>query len=201
MMRNKLVVLLFCLSLFISGCNFPTDTSFPAPEQPTLVPSPSPQPTDSVLPTSTPADPEPPPLEPTPVPVMDPTFTLQEGGPFYLPNFTHPDDGCNWMGVAGQVFNQAGDELLNLTIIAGGLVEGQEHDRSAITGLTTAYGLGGYEIQLSSQPVDSSGTYWVQVSDQDSNPLSERIYFDTFNDCDRNLVLVNFTPIGEQSAP
>lgn len=200
-MRIKPAIFLLCLAFVITGCHFPGITPLPVVETPAAAPSPFPQPTDSILPTPTSAEPEPPPLEPTPVPVIDATFTLQEGGPFYLPNFNHPDNDCNWMGVAGQVFDQEGLELLELNIISGNSVDGDDHNRTAITGLSTAYGLGGYEIQLSDQPSDSSGIYWVQVLDQNSKLLSERIFFDTRSNCEQNLVLVNFSPIIESITP
>ena len=200
-MRIKPVIFLICVAFAITGCHFPGITPLPVFETPAAAPSPFPQPTDNILPTPASAEPEPLPLEPTPVPVIDATFTLQEGGPFYLPNFNHPDDGCNWMGVAGQVFDEDGFELLDLNILAGNSVDGEDDKQAAITGLSAAYGLGGYEILLSDHPSDSSGIYWVQVLDQNGKPLSERIFFDTLSNCEQNLVLVNFAPITDSNRP
>jgi hypothetical protein len=102
------------------------------------------------------------------------------------------------MGVAGQVFDANGQEILNLVVTAGSDHEkNNPFEAEAITGTATAYGLGGYEIQLASQPVDSAGVFWVQVQDQGGQPLSEQIFFDTFADCEQNLVLVNFVPLVE----
>ncbi len=197
-MRIKPFIILLALAIFISGCHYPPYAVAPATQTPAEVPSPSPQPTESLPPTVTPAEPEPPPLEPTPVPTIETVFVLQDGGPFYLPNFTHPDEGCQWMGVAGQVFDADGAEVLKLIVTAG-----MDHDENglsdaeAITGGSTAYGLGGYEIQLASQPVDSAGVFWVQVRDQQGQQLSEQIYFDTYADCEQNLILVNFVPLDD----
>ena len=193
-MRIKPFTILIALAIFISGCHYPPYAVPPATQTPAEVPSPSPQPTESLPPTVTPAEPEPPPVEPTSISPIDAVFVFQDGGPFYLPNFTHPDEGCQWMGVAGQVFDAEGMEVLNLIVIAG---RDHEEIAGAITGTATAYGLGGYEIQLASQPVDSAGVFWVQVQDQGGQPLSEQIFFDTFADCEQNLVLVNFVPLAE----
>lgn len=210
-MRLKLLLCLLCLSLIISGCNILPEITFPSRETP--VPTSTPFTPEEIIPTATlpaypPMEPVPtstlpayPPLEPTPNPLVDPIFTLQPGGPFYLPNFNHPDDGCNWLGVAGQVFDDEELEILNLSVIAGNRLDGEDHNLAATTGQAAAYGLGGYEIKLSSQPVNTSNLFWVQVLDTEGQPLSQRIYFETVEDCEQNLVLVNFVPVEDQSLP
>lgn len=200
-MRIKPVIFLLCLSFVITGCHFPGIVPLPVAETPDAAPNPFPQPTEITPPTPTPAEPVPAPLEPTPVPIIDATFTLQEGGPFYLPNFNHPDDGCNWLGVAGQIFDQDGNELIDLNIIAGSTAKENGDTQQATSGSSLAYGLGGYEIILANQPEDTAGTYWVQVLNQNGEPLSERVFFDTVNDCEHNLVLVNFSPIIDSNTP
>jgi hypothetical protein len=196
-MRLKLLLCLLCLSLLISGCDILTEINFPPRETP--VPTPTPFSPEEIVPTST--LPAYPPQEPTPDPLINAVFTLQPGGPFYLPNFNHPEEGCNWLGVAGQVFDENGLEILNLTILAGNRLAGEDHNLAATTGQATAYGLGGYEIKLSSQPVNTSNLFWVQVVDSAGQTLSQRIYFDTLEDCEQNLALVNFVPLEAQSLP
>lgn len=119
-------------------------------------------------------------------------FSLQEGNPLYLPNFAHPDAGCAWLGVAGQVFDAKGIELLDLTLIAGDIQNDSEDPMIAKTGTGLAYGLGGYEIQLSDAPIATTERFWLQVIDPDGLPLTDRIFFKTFEDCSQNLVLINF---------
>jgi hypothetical protein len=225
-MRLKLLLCLLCLSLLISGCDLIPEISFPSRETPVptstqfypeeiiptatlpAYPPPEPQPT-STLPAYPLPEPQPtatlptypPPFEPTPDPLIDAAFTLQAGGPFYLPNFNHPEDGCQWQGVAGQVFDENGLEILNLLVIAGNRPAGEDHNRAATTGHAPAYGLGGYEIKLSSLPVNTSYHFWVQVVDSEGQPLSQRIYFDTLEDCEQNLILVNFVPLEAQNQP
>lgn len=210
-MRLKLLLCLLCLSLLISGCGILPEITFPSRETP--VPSSTPFSPEEIIPTATlpaypPLEPQPtatlpayPPPEPTPDPSVDPVLTIQAGGPFYLPNFNHPEEGCQWLGVAGQVFDKSSLEILGLKIIAGNRLTGEDHNLAATTGQATAYGLGGYEIKLSSQPVSTSNIFWVQVVDSEDQRLSQRIYFDTVEDCEQNLILVNFVPLEDQNLP
>ena len=210
-MRLKLLLCLLCLSLLISGCDILPEITFPSRKTP--VPSSTPFSPEEIIPTSTlpaypPLDPVPtstlpayPPLEPTPDPNVDAVFTLQAGGPFYLPNFNHPEQGCDWLGIAGQVFDDGGLEILNLTVVAGNRLAGEDHNLAATTGQATAYGLGGYEIELTNQPVNTTNLFWVQVLGTEGQPLSQRIYFDTREDCEQNLILVNFVPLEDQNLP
>ena len=64
-----------------------------------------------------------------------------------------------------------------------------------LRGALAQYGPSGYEFKLSDAPVDSIQNLYVQLLDQADLPLSEKFYFDTFNDCERNLVLVNFKQV------
>ena len=119
-------------------------------------------------------------------------YVVQEGCPVYMPNFAHPDAGCNWLGVAGQVFDAEHIGIENLVVIAGGTLAGAPIDIVQMTGSATAYGSGGYELVLSSTVVASEGTLWVQVKDLAGTPLTPKIYLDTHDDCFQNLLLLNF---------
>lgn len=123
-------------------------------------------------------------LHENPTPLPQPEFILQAGSPFYLPNFTHPEAGCEWMGIAGQVFDLDGTEIQGLILRSG--------EFSARTGDAIAYGPGGFEMQISNEPVNSTGKYHIQVFDANGLPLSNQIIFDTYKDCEKNLVLFNF---------
>lgn len=210
-MRPKLLLCLLCLSLLISGCDILSEITFPSRETP--VPSSTPFSPEEIIPTATlpaypPLEPQPtatlpayPPQEPTPDPNVDAVFTIQAGGPFYLLNFNHPEQGCDWLGIAGQVFDDGGLEILNLTVVAGNRLAGEDHNLAATTGRATAYGLGGYEIELTNQPVNTTNLFWVQVLGTEGQPLSQRIYFDTREDCEQNLILVNFVPLEDKNLP
>jgi hypothetical protein len=203
MRKTSVLILFILLMVFISGCeSFPyvveIMTKTPAADA-TSVPEATA--TLTIVPTATLIE-LPEVATATPAPVeRDPEdeegsfpsfFVLQPGNPIYLANFTDPEAGCDWSGVAGQVFGVDGAALQGLTVVVGhGLAE-DDDVLSTLTGLAQAYGPGGYEIVFSDQPVETSETYWVQVFDNDGMPLTEMMGFDTYEDCERNLVLMNF---------
>lgn len=119
-------------------------------------------------------------------------FGLQAGSPRWLPNFSHPEMGCNFLGVAGQVFGPQGAPEKMLIIEAGGTLAGNDVFALSLTGNDFIYGPGGYELILSDQLVPSNESVWIQVLNLQGQVLSEKIYIDIFSDCQRNLVLVNF---------
>ena len=90
-------------------------------------------------------------------------FEVQAGSPVAMPNWAHADAGCNWLGVAGQVFDLEGQPEVNLIVEAGGTLEGQPLMGLSLTGLNVPYGPGGYEIQLADHTVASTNQVWVQI--------------------------------------
>jgi len=68
-------------------------------------------------------------------------------------------------------------------------------DKQVMTGLADVYGPGGFEITLADKLVASEGTLWIQLLDQQNLPLSQRIYFNTYDDCERNLIIIYFDQI------
>ncbi len=162
----------------------PTHTKTPE-ETPGPAPLPTQLPTvaRSPVPVLTPA------ASPSPEPLL---YGVQTGSPAAVPNFAHPEFGCNWLGLGGQVFGFAGKPEIGKILEVGGQLAGVETNLLSVTGGTTIYGEGGYEFTLSQQPLRSSKTLWVQLFDIDGTPLSEKIFFDTYSECDRNLILVNF---------
>ena len=167
---------------------------------PTWTPVPTLEPTFTATPTQT--------LEPTQlivtlistVPGTQTTggmsFVLHEGDPVAIPNIAHPDLECKWMGVAGKAYNLSGAPIAQgLFVQLGGTLNGLPVDMLGMTGMATDYGPGGYEFTLGDTPLVSTQTLWVQLFDQAMIPLSDKIYFDTFADCDKNLILVNFSQV------
>jgi hypothetical protein len=65
----------------------------------------------------------------------------------------------------------------------------------AMTGLAPQYGLGGFELTLADKLFASAGTLWIQLLDQQNLPLSNRIYFDTYDDCAKNLIIIYFSQV------
>lgn len=186
---------------------------FPPPTLPVLVPTSTPTTTLRALlpPTWTPTPPLPtntpeptytltpegpqPTAENTRDPAQGMPFVMQEGNPQYIPNIYHPDAGCSWLGVGGQVISLNGGPVLYLSIKLGGSLNGESVELITISGTAPQYGQAGYEFKLGDQPVDSTQSLYVELLDQADLPLSEKYYFDTFNDCEKNLILINFKQI------
>jgi hypothetical protein len=107
----------------------------------------------------------------------------------------HPDQGCKWLGVGGQVFDLTGATITGSSIRLGGSLNKKAYDMLGLSGTALQYGPAGYEFFLSDTPVDSKQSLWVQLYDQAGLPLSEKYYFDTHKDCQKNLVLINFKQV------
>jgi len=161
----------------------------------TVLPSSTPTPIPSSTATFTPT------YTHTPAPTFTPTavpYALQQLNPFYLANFTHPGDGCGWMGVAGQIFNKEGHVQKEIVIKAGGSINGVELIEDMVMPLSEpeidlAYGPGGFEITLATEVAATDAEAWIQIYSLTGDPLSERIYLVTYDDCLKNLILMNFS--------
>ena len=159
------------------------------PTETVWMPSETPVPTIPEEPTSTAP-------EPTQTPVNYP-YSLQVMNPHYLGNFSRPDLGCDWLGVGGQIFNVVGAVQKDLIIKAGGELNGvpvlEEMTMPlAEPDVDLAYGPGGYELTLAGAPAASEETVWVQLFSLDGTALSDQIYLITYDDCQKNLLLMNF---------
>jgi len=124
-------------------------------------------------------------------------FVVGPGTPVGTSSLTfHPEAGCNWLGVAGQVFDLSGAPVSGQQVRIGGILAGVPVDGLTLTGLTTAYGtVGFYEFPMGDKPVASQQTVWVQLIDQGGLPMSDKILFDTYDNCDKNLIFVNFKQV------
>jgi len=124
-------------------------------------------------------------------------FDVAQGSPVAIASTTfHPEAGCNWLGVAGQVLDMSGAPVTTGVIIQlSGVIGGEFKEITSLTGVAPQYGPAGYEIYLGDKPVASNGTLWVQLLDQAGLPMSEKIFFDTSDDCDHNLIFINFKQV------
>ena len=127
----------------------------------------------------------------------EPAFVLQQGSPSEIAGTQfHPDAGCNWSGVAGQAMSLNGEAVRGLFVQLGGTLPGDDSiNNLTMTGLAPQYGPGGFEITLSDKLIASNSTLWIQLLDQQNLPLSDRIYISTFDDCEKNLVIIYFDQI------
>ncbi len=126
-------------------------------------------------------------------------FQVQAGTPVGTANFVEPNAGCNWLGVGGQVFESTERPVSGMIVEVSGVLMGEPVLLLALTGSNTALGPGGYQIKLADQPVESSGSLWIQLYDLNGNPKSDKVYFDTYGGedaCDRNLIVINFAQVG-----
>lgn len=155
-------------------------------------------PTDTATPTETP------PPSQTPFPIVTPegvatpsasgmSYILQ-GDPQLIQDFQNL--GCSWMGIGGNVVDLRGSPVAGLLIQVGGTMGGQLFEtQTMMTGIARQYGESGYEFKLADKPVVSNNTLWIQLIDQANLPLSEKIYFDTSDDCKKNLIVISFKQV------
>jgi len=120
-------------------------------------------------------------------------FDKQPGSPTAIPSWLY---GCEWFGVAGQVFDVDGHPMENLIVEAGGILDNQPVLGLSLAGTVFDYGPGGYEIQLANFPVESSETIWIQLKDLDGVNLSPKVFLQTEDDCNQNTILLNFLSTG-----
>jgi hypothetical protein len=198
--------------IIISACSL---TEQPTPIPPTPLPTatapcqtvadcpglPTPFPTLTATITRTPTLTNTPTPTNTPVPTetATPTATaipmpygVQPNTPLYLQNFAHPNLSCNWLGVAGQVFDKSGKPLSGLVVVVDGAQSGKAFEQIGLTGKALAYGDGGYELVLGNQAVSSAGPFTITLFDVGGTALSDPFSFNSFTDCKKNLVLINF---------
>lgn len=114
-------------------------------------------------------------------------FTVQPGSPAWVPNLAN-SNGCNWFGVSGRVFDTQNREVVGLSV----RVEGGGIVVDALTGSQPKYGPSGWEVPLGNAPQATTNTYRVQLRESTGQALSEAVVLQTFNDCNRNQILINF---------
>jgi hypothetical protein len=119
-------------------------------------------------------------------------YGLQSGTPALLQNFINTD-GCNYLGVGGQVLKLNGDAVSGMVVEITGTLSGKNILNLALTGSAQNLGPGGYAVKISDQPVASSGTLKIQVFDLNGAPQTPLIPIDTYADCNKNFILVNFS--------
>jgi hypothetical protein len=121
-----------------------------------------------------------------------PSFLPQSGIPAVTQNFISPESGCGWGGVAGQVFGLDGEPSNGRIIEVRGEIDGEPVAFATTSGSSLQMGPGGFDIQLSDHPFSSQGGLYIQIVDPIGDPLTRPIYFETYDDCDKNLTIINF---------
>ncbi len=187
----------------------PTITPYPTSPLPTAAPTA----TFSVAPlvTDTPDQPTPTAIQGTPIGTLGsgtaaartptakvtPTFSFEtQGDPKAIDaTLFDPNHGCNWMGVAGRAYDLQNGPVTKLEVQLFGILDGNLLSLTSLTGTSIQYGPSGFEFTLGSKPVASNQRLWIRLVDQAGVPLSDRVFFDTFADCTKNLVVINFKQV------
>jgi len=180
-----------------SFVTIPTMTASPQPSSTVEV-----SPTITLTPTSTPSPtPTDVPTE-TATPGPSPTATVHSLYPFIqrgeikvIDAATFPDHESCRLWVAGQAYDLQGAPMTGITVMLGGYLDRKTLYQLSLTGTALQYGQAGYEFTVADRPTPSREAVWVQLFDQAMIPLSNRIYFNTVEDCAQNLVLINFRQV------
>ncbi len=179
----------------------PTLEQLPPTWTPGVTPTFQPQPSDTPLPTPTAAQ-----------GVMDSTnilatatvgsvsstsFVQQSVSQPISASVLYPAKTCQWVGVGGQVVDLPGRPITGSSVQLGGSINGASILRTSLTGTALKYGKAGYEFTITDEdgPMQTRQTFWVRLVDQQNLPLSPRIYFDTYDDCEKNLTIINFKQV------
>ncbi|MDR3574181.1 MAG: hypothetical protein P4L50_09975 [Anaerolineaceae bacterium] len=123
------------------------------------------------------------------------TFAVQSPPEAVAATLFSTERGCQWMGVAGRVLDMQGRPVTGLIVQLSGVLGQSLINETSLTGLALQFGQSGYEFKLADTPIQSQGTLWVRLVDQANLPLSPKIHFDTYTDCSKNQILINFKQV------
>jgi type VI secretion system secreted protein VgrG len=107
-----------------------------------------------------------------------------------MPNSFINGEGCNWMGVGGQVFDASEAPVALQGVHLEGDLAGAHLDMDTLTGSATVLGPSGYIFDLADHPVASNQTLSVRLVDQSGLPLSDPVAVTTYDTCDENFILL-----------
>ena len=167
-----------------------------ATKPPFMTATDTPPPTFTLIPTMTSFSLIPP--TQTPFPTSTPTAPFSATVQYIASTIIYPDLGCKWLGIGGTITDASGADISQQVIALAGAFNGQTVFFPTVSGLVPAYGRSGFEfnlgnlLHLTTLPVASNHTLYLQVLDQAGQPQSDNIYINTYNDCSKNLVLVRF---------
>jgi hypothetical protein len=111
-------------------------------------------------------------------------FTLQDEAVTYTQNPN--DQECEWLSIAGQVFDLNGDPLPGLPV----QVTGEDFEQIEFTGTALQFGPSGYEVQVNTTPIEAE--FVVRLLNTTGQQLSDPIVVRTLSSCERNVAVVNF---------
>ena len=144
-------------------------------------------------------------LSPTFTPQSTPTLTptpellpfTRYGEPEAMSSSMIPQQklDCDWLVIAGQVWDLQGGPVVGLALRLYGELGGTAIDRTVLSGSALAYGESGYQFALEGMVIDSVDSLFIQLVDSNGLLFSHTYAIQTFSDCDMNLILVNFKQV------
>jgi hypothetical protein len=166
----------------------------------TDTPTPTATPTETFTPSATPTSVLPglPTDTPAPPTAILPTFPGQQAtsallvssypfaarSPIYQPNLR--PEGCEWASLAGSIMGLLGEPVPNLAIE----VAGENFQQIAYSGTALEFGPSGFEVNIGEEP--RRGTYTLRILGPSGEALSDYIYVQTDDTCDRNIAIIEF---------
>jgi hypothetical protein len=173
---------------------YPTATNTPArflPPTWTATITPTTPATETPEPTETPTE------TPTLGPGETPVSYRFEADPQSSANNFVNDEGCNWMGVGGQVFDAGGNALVLQGVHIEGELAESHVDMDTLTGSATVFGTSGYLFTLADHPIASDGTLSVRLVDQAGLPVSDPVAIATYDVCGENLIILIWRQVAQ----
>ena len=125
-------------------------------------------------------------FDPTDTPVP-PEYVVQDATIDYDENPVS-NGGCSVSVIAGDVLDEDGEGIEGLEL----RLEGDDLERTEISGNEPQYGDGGWEFVLGDGP--RGEVVFIQLFDSDGEPLSLQIAVQLFDECSDNRALLTFVP-------
>ncbi len=97
------------------------------------------------------------------------------------------EEGCQWLSIAGTITGMDGAPLPGLAVE----ISGDNFRNVQFSGSAARWGNGGFEFNLGAAP--RAATYTLRVLGPVGGPVSEVVYVETGNTCQRNVAIVDFT--------
>jgi len=85
--------------------------------------------------------------------------------------------------------------VIGVVVKISGKFEGNDVFYLTLTGNSTKFGPGGYEVKLADHPVASQGSIFLQLLDIAVKPISGPFALTTYANCEQNLVIFNMVAV------
>jgi hypothetical protein len=144
--------------------------------------------TVTLAPTNTPT------FTPSPTPELFPFIVIGEPETMSS-DLLRPSLGCGWLIIAGQVWDLQDTAVKGLSLHLYGELDGFLIDQFSVTGSAPVYGESGYEFLLENLVVNSQDALFIRLVDSNGIPYSHAYPLETYNNCQKNLILVNFKQV------